>query len=312
MTIRVLAVAGLMLCAACGGDSAVQTRTIPGEPGLAYDVNGDYIYLLCAGSGSPVVVLESGLGGYHRDWDAVQPELARTTRVCSYDRAGLGFSQLAPKRTTAKEKASDLRDLLSAADVEGPYVLVGHSYGGMLVRVYAAEYAGDVAGVVLLDSSHPDQVKRFLGVLPPRRAGENEALRDLRRDLHFDDLPNPEGVDWTASSDETRVAGPLGDTLLIVVTAGQDEGPPELPAQVRRGIQHAWLEMQDDLARLSTDKVHVIAVHSPHYVMSNLGQPELVIRAIRAVKKAARSNAPLPPCAALFAAPAGKCVASAR
>ena len=143
--IRVLAVAALLLLAAgCGGDPAVQTRTPPGDIEATYAVHGDRLYLHCIGRGSPVVVLEAGGGGDRRGWDAVQPELARTTRVCSYDRAGLAFSDAASKRATATQKANDLHDLLLAADVDGPYVLVGHSYGGMLVRVYAARYPDDV------------------------------------------------------------------------------------------------------------------------------------------------------------------------
>ena len=311
--IRVLAVAALSLLAAgCGGDPAVQTRTPPGDIEATYAVDGDRLYLRCTGRGSPVVVLEAGGGGDHRGWDAVQPELARTTRVCSYDRAGLAFSDAAPKRATATEKANDLHALLLAADVDGPYVLVGHSYGGMLVRVYAARYPEDVAGVVLLDSSHPDQIERLLAALPPRRVGENAVVRDLRRFLADESQPNPEGVDWTASSDEARAAGSLGERPLIVVTAGKDEWPPQMPTQLARRLRHAWLEMQADLAQLSTNHVHVIAVYSPHLVMTNLGQPDLVIRAIRAVANAARSDAPLPRCSALFAAPAAKCVSSTR
>lgn len=309
--IRVLAVAALsLLAAACSSDPAVQTGTIPAEIDAAIAVGGDFLYLRCTGRGSPVVVLEAGGGGDHRGWDAVQPELARTTRVCSYDRAGLALSDAAPKRATATQKADDLHDLLSEADVRGPYVLVGHSYGGMLVRVYTARYPDDVAGVVLLDSSHPDQIERLLAALPPRRVGENAVIRDLRRFLTDESQPNPEGVDWTASADEARAAGSLGNRPLIVVTAGKDEWPPEMPAQVARRLRHAWLEMQRDIARLSTDHVHVIAVYSPHLVMTNLGQPDLVIRAIRVVTNAARSHAPLPRCSALFAAPAAKCVTS--
>ena len=100
--IRVLAVAALSLLAAgCGSDPAVQTRTPPGDIEATYAVHGDRLYLHCTGRGSPVVVLEAGLGGDHRGWDAVQPELARTTRVCSYDHAGLAFSDAAPKRATS-------------------------------------------------------------------------------------------------------------------------------------------------------------------------------------------------------------------
>ena len=107
----------------------------PGTLGLSIEARGNFLYLLCAGHGSPTVILEAGLGGDHRDWEPVQSEIALRTRVCSYDRLGIGFSQQAPKRATADQKADDLHALLAAANVDGPYVLVGHSYGGMLVRV---------------------------------------------------------------------------------------------------------------------------------------------------------------------------------
>jgi pimeloyl-ACP methyl ester carboxylesterase len=313
LTIRVLALAALaFIGAACGGHSTAKTRSVPGEPGLEYDARGSYLYLLCVGHGSPTVILEAGLGGDHRDWYWVQPEIARTTRVCSYDRSGLEFSQLAPKRATARAKVNDLHELLAAANVKGPYVLVGHSYGGMLVRVYADAYPRDVVGVVLLDSSHPDQANRSLAALPPRRPGEAQELRDLR--TAFRSLlhgPNPEGVDWKMSTDEARAAGPLGDKPLLVVTAGEEEwtGPTPLPGIDRR-LKRTWIAMQDELARQSTDSVHVIANYSPHFVMSNLGQPDLVIRAVRAVVTAAQSHARLPRCRDLFAAPAATCIGS--
>jgi pimeloyl-ACP methyl ester carboxylesterase len=306
-TLAVLAVVvPALVFAGCGGHAAAKSRTVPGDPGLEYEVHGNYLYLVCAGHGSPTVVLEAGLGEDHRDWSLVQPELAQTTRVCSYDRAGLGLSQLAPKRHTALEKARDLHGLLEAAGVDGPFVLVGHSYGGMLARVYAAAYPKDVAGLVLLDSSHPDQVRRFLATLP--RKGESRVLRELRKSLTA--TRNPEGVNWKASSEEDRAAGSLGDRPLVVVTAGEFETPPELasfPAIVH-GFRRAWLGMQDDLARLSTNHVHVVAVYSPHMVMTALGQPELVLHAIRAVVTAARDQDRLPACRALFKPPAARCV----
>ncbi len=310
---RVLALVLLALsCTGCGGHSAAETRTVPGEPGLQYDARGNFLYLLCAGRGSPTVILESGLGGDDRDWSLVQPQVARTTRVCSYDRSGLAFSQVAPKRRTAREKVDDLHALLAAARIPSPYILVGHSYGGMLVRVYAAAYASDVVGLVLLDSAHPDQVSRSLAALPPRRHGEPLALRQLRTGLRtgLALTANSEGVDLDASSDQTRAAGPIGDKPLIVVTAGERDWPPELaalPGIVRR-LDNAWFRMQDELAHLSPNTIHVIAVYSPHSVMSALGQPDLVIRAIHAVVEAARSHTHLPRCRHLFAPPAAKCL----
>jgi pimeloyl-ACP methyl ester carboxylesterase len=303
-----LAVAVLtLLAASCGGGARVQTRTVPGEPGLEYAVDGDYLYLVCVGHGSPVVVLEAGLGGDHRAWSDVQPELARTTRVCSYDRAGLGLSQLAPRRATATAKADELRDLLAAARVEPPYVLVGHSYGGLLVRVFAGAHADEVAGVVLVDASHPDQRRAFLQTLRARRVGENAAVRELRREI-VRVTPNPEGVDWRASSDEARAAGTLGSRPLVVVSAGHEDWPPGLPDLATRRLERTWLRLQSDLARLSTDAVHVIAVNSSHAVMATWGQPSVVIRAIRAVVHAARSQAQLPPCSALFEAGGVRCL----
>ena len=306
----VVLVAWCLGCVGCGGHSAAKTRTVVGWPGLRYEANGSFLYLLCTGTGSPTVILEAGLGEDHRDWALVQPEIAHTTRVCSYDRSGLGFSQDAPTRPSAREKASDLHALLAATAVHGPYVLVGHSYGGMLVHVYAATYASDVVGLVLLDSSHPDQISRFLATLPPRRTGEPQALSQLRKGLQLQaTTPNAEGVDWSESSDQARAAGSIGNKPLIVVTAGEFDstGLTAFPSIVHRA-HRAWLRMQDDLARLSPDSLHVIAVRSPHFVMSALGQPELVTRAIAAVVRAARAHTQLPRCRVLFAPPAAKCV----
>ncbi len=300
----------LLLCVSCGGHARVKSRTVPFEPGLQYDIDGNYLYLLCSGHGAPTVVLEAGYGDDHRAWSLVQPALAGTTRVCSYDRSGLGLSQLARKRATAREKADDLHALLEAADVPSPYVLVGHSYGGMLMRLFAATYKSDVAGVVLLDSSHPDQLRRSVAALPPARAGENAVLHELRAALASTKGPNPEGVNWTVSANETRAAGPLGETPLIVVTAAEHDWTPTLTPlpSINRRLDRAWLAMQDDLARLSSDSIHVIALYSPHYVMSSLGQPDLVRHAIRAVIRAVRAHTRLRSCRQLFPPPGAKCV----
>jgi pimeloyl-ACP methyl ester carboxylesterase len=316
MAIRVLPIAALVLvCAGCGGHavavreaahSAPKTRSVPGEPGLEYLVRGRFLYLLCEGEGSPTVVFESGLGDGHRAWQWVAPELANSTTVCTYDRAGLDFSQLAPKRATARAKVRDLHALLRAAGLRPPYVLVGHSYGGMLVHVYVSDYPRDVAAVVLLDSSHPDQQARMLAALPPARAGEGRALRSVRAALAPRNFPNPEGVDWSRSSDEARAAGSFGDKPLVVVTAGEHEGAA--PPVIARRLERAWLAVQNDLARLSSDSVHVVATRSPHYIQSNLGQPLLVIRIVRIVLHAVRTHTPLPPCRDLFHGAAARCV----
>ena len=111
----------------------------------------------CSGEGSPTVMLESGLGGPSVDWLMVQPEVAKFARVCSYDRAGYGWSDSGPKPRTSLQIAYELKRLLQAAGQQGPYVLVGHSMGGYDIRVYTGQYPTDVVGMVLVDASHEDQ-----------------------------------------------------------------------------------------------------------------------------------------------------------
>ena len=130
-------------------------------PGQVVDVGGYRLHLYCIGEnvmGSPTVILEQGLGGTSAAWARVQPEIAKTSRVCAYDRAGMGWSDLGPEPRDAQHIATELHSLLHNAGIPGPYVLVGWSFGGFYVRMYAGEYPTEVAGMVLLDSSHPDQL----------------------------------------------------------------------------------------------------------------------------------------------------------
>src|SRR5271157_4622287 len=126
--------------------------------GRAVDIGGRSLNINCAGSGSPAVILESGGGGYGGyGWRLVQSEVAKFTTVCWYDRAGEGWSDPAPAARSSATIVHDLQELLQRAPVAGPYVLVGHSIGGEYVRIFTAKFPSEVAGVVLVDSSHPDQ-----------------------------------------------------------------------------------------------------------------------------------------------------------
>jgi pimeloyl-ACP methyl ester carboxylesterase len=129
-------------------------------PGQLVDVGGYRMHLYCIGQGSPTVVLDSGLGDSWLPWYKVQPPIAQFTRVCSYDRAGLGWSDPSPHPRTSKMIAEELHTLLHKAGMAGPFVLAGHSMGGMNVRMYARLFPAEVAGVVLVDSVHPDQQRR--------------------------------------------------------------------------------------------------------------------------------------------------------
>jgi pimeloyl-ACP methyl ester carboxylesterase len=114
------------------------------------------LHLACAGEGGPTVVLEAALGASSISWSLVQPGLARLTRVCSYDRAGFGWSDRGPMPRTARRIASELHTLLQRAEVPPPYLLVGHSFGGIVARVFAHDYRDSVAGVVFVDPAHPE------------------------------------------------------------------------------------------------------------------------------------------------------------
>jgi pimeloyl-ACP methyl ester carboxylesterase len=174
-------------------------------PGQMIDVGGHSLYINCVGTGTPTVVIDAGWGDSSGAWSSwVQPGVARTTRVCTYDRAGMGYSEPGPLPRTAERFADELHTLLSGAGVPGPYVLVGHSLGGLPVRVFAHEYAVEVAGVVLIESMSPSGAKPSTSATPtqtdshsivdwvltlPARTG---VLRLVSGPLHLDEGLSPE------------------------------------------------------------------------------------------------------------------------
>src|SRR3989442_5860857 len=136
-------------------------------PGRLVDVGGHRLHIWCTGSGEPTVILENGLGGSGLvGWSFVQPEVAKFSRVCSYDRAGTGYSDPGPWPRTARRIAHELAQLLDRTGISGPLVLVGASIGGLLVRVFASEHGERVVGLVLVDASHEDQEVRVPRIAP--------------------------------------------------------------------------------------------------------------------------------------------------
>jgi pimeloyl-ACP methyl ester carboxylesterase len=154
------AVALLALAAVGAVYQAVATeragRAYP-APGEMVDVGGYRLHIDCAGRGGPTVVLDGGAGEMSADWALVQKEVSGTTRVCAYDRAGMGWSETGPEPRDAERISGELHALLEGAGIEGPYVLAGRSFGGLYMQTYAARYPDEVAGLALVESSHPEQ-----------------------------------------------------------------------------------------------------------------------------------------------------------
>jgi pimeloyl-ACP methyl ester carboxylesterase len=154
----------------------------PAAPGKLIDVGGYRLHIHCTGEGQPAVVFLYGGGAYSLDFSLVQPKVAKFTSACSYDRAGDAWSDIGPSPRTMRQNAYELHSLLSGAEIKGPYVLVGHSYGGILARIYARDYPEEVAGMVLVDSTHEstqlifnDKVKRI------RLLSSGKAIPPVRR-----------------------------------------------------------------------------------------------------------------------------------
>ncbi|MSP21705.1 MAG: alpha/beta fold hydrolase [Dehalococcoidia bacterium] len=138
---------------------AIDVRTYP-PPGVLVDVWWHRLHIVCVGTGSPTVVIDAGLGDWSTTWSLVQPEVAKSTRTCTYDRAGSGWSDPDPQPRVASAFARELHTLLARADEPGHYVLVGHSMGGLTMQLFAREYASEVAGLVLIESMNHEAPTR--------------------------------------------------------------------------------------------------------------------------------------------------------
>ena len=260
------------------------------------DIGGRKLTLQSQGTGQPAVIIESGFGlptVESGEWKTVCDEIAKTNQVCIYDRAGLGSSDPAPaKPRTSRDVAEDLHELLVAAKVRGPYVLVGHSVGGFHVRVFAGMYPKDVAGIVLVDSAHPDQDSKWLAALGPAMPGEDPAVqsaRDFLTSRMTKPIEKPEPFDAAASCAQVRAAGSLGNKPLAVVTHSPNwRMVPDLPDDVSKKLEDIGLQLQNDLAALSTDNTHVIATRAGHEI--HVDEPALVIKAIREVVAKVRAG----------------------
>ncbi len=245
-------------------------------PGKLVDVGGYQLYILCTGEGSPTVVLDSGRGGGSDDWQNVQPELAKFTRVCSYDRAGYGFSDPGPTPRTGQQIVNELHKLLVNAGIEAPYVLVGHSSGGLHVRLYASQYPDEVVGMALIDPSHEDQRLRI-----PAEIWNVATPTPEPGTADYDEFVARPETD--AQVRAHRVLPPkLREMPLVVLTGNQR--PSTLPGIPEALLNQAWQTVQEmwaELTLLSSNGRRLIAKKSGHDIPRD--QPEAVIEAIQQI-----------------------------
>lgn len=307
LRVGAMAVVALTSLAVVGGlwewrSEAADARAFP-PPGRLVDVGGHRMHLVCVGAGRPTVVIEAGLGDWSTAWSLVQPEVAKITRTCTYDRGGSGWSDPGPEPRIASAFSGELRALLVNADERGPYVVVGHSMGGLTAQLFARDYASDVVGLVLIESMNsgtttpPASEVRTATNLPavvrlpvrgvgrlgiaraltflgdplgasppqlPREAAAASAARGVTADHLQAFVDEFRGIsEGLAQAAEVRSLGTLPVT---VVTAGEKSADANWPAK------------QADLLRLSSDSRQVTAEGSGHNV--HLDRPADAIAAI--------------------------------
>ena len=283
--------------------------------------DGRTLNLYCIGAGSPTVILEAGIGGGAYDWRSVQSRLGQQTRVCAYDRAGVGRSPTGPFPRDTRAQVADLEALLSAAKVRPPYVLVGHSMGAFNARLYATRHKRDVAGIVLVDPSVEDQIPLLYAAAPSIRANDQRQMNQLRACADVRRTPAtaanctrsaPEGFpadlaakfaegygrgfyetvlseaeSFIAVASRQMKAEPrnLGSIPLIVLTRGKRSN--NLPANEAEAEWHLVKEMHARIAGLSRAGSHRVVEGADHYIQ--LEKPDAVLSAVAEVIRRTKS-----------------------
>ena len=278
-------------------------------PGQLVDIGGYRLHLWCTGNGAPAVILDTGLGGSSAGWGLVQPDVARFTRACSYDRAGMGYSDPGPSPRTARRIANELARLLDRSGIAGPVVLVGASIAGFNVRVFASDHPERAAGLVLVDASHETDrhevppMARFVpllstvGVLRLFGVSFGQTVESL-----------PPSVQRYALATRFRAAGyraaadeiiHIRESVSEVTSSRRKLTIPVVVVTGARGADENWRQLQQDLTSLSERGCLMIARQSGHVV--SVDQPEIVVEAIRAIVDTSRGRNDVSLCARIGA-----------
>jgi pimeloyl-ACP methyl ester carboxylesterase len=314
LVVFILVAVGVVFIVGARAKAALKAKYPP--IGQMVDVGGYKLHLYCQGTGNPTVVMDAGAGSTGLYWSLVQPEIAKSVRTCVYDRAGYGWSEKSPQPRSVKVMVNELHSLLSNANIAGPYVLVGHSLGGIIVRQYAQSYPQDVVGMVLVDSAQEQQFQRFpaeivaatnQGITQSRRLEllvatglpalnpaqvplESKLPKEAAEAYRALVLANPNHLVTARGEIEALERGDtppvktLGDLPLIVLSHGHFD--PEtmgaaISAEVADQYEQVWQELQVELAALSSRGKRIVAEQSGHNI--HLDQPELVISAIQEI-----------------------------
>lgn len=280
-------------------------------PGELIDIGGYGLHLNCTGErqkDQPIVIIEAGSGSISADWVFVQPEISKFTRVCTYDRAGLGWSDPGPEPRSSQQYATELHTLLVKADEEPPYVLVAHSYGGHTVRIYTEAHTKDVVGMILVDTRHPTIMMpagemsagqwklweifarcgffRLMGKqawesrVPSMSKISNYPYKILLVPQYFE-TGRLESFVTIESDKQAAETGPFGDLPLVVISHEIPDLFASLPPSEMEAAEEIWQTGQRDLTNLSTNTKFLIAEGSGHNI--SVENPMIIIEAVRSM-----------------------------
>lgn len=269
-------------------------------PGNMYDVGGYDLQMYCVGSGGPTVIVDIGLGSSSMEWLPIQADVRQHTRICTYDRAGYGWSDEGPGPRTATLLTEELHTLLKKAQEAPPYILVGHSFGGYIVQYFAETYPDEVAGMILVESSHPEQAARLSQLSDPATDDDidksrpdtinpvmlsqargdprgtpqeiGEFLNSRRKALfsQMDELSH-----FAESGKQVAARRPLPEIPLLVLSRGQ---PVWGDSEAGKKAEAEWQLLQRELAELTNTAEQRIAAESGHHI--HMDQPAFVVDAI--------------------------------
>ncbi|MBL8155547.1 MAG: alpha/beta hydrolase [Anaerolineae bacterium] len=291
-----------------GSGAMAEAQSSP-DPLHTIDIDGRQQFISCLGKGSPTIIIDAGMGEWSLHWLGIQSHLSQTTRTCVYDRAGYGYSDMSESPRTGEQIVAELHALLAAAEVEPPYLLVGHSLGGVHMRLYTHQYSDEVVGLVLIDSTPSDvSLPTEMQQLMAESYAQFPQLADLAAQgaIKPEQMPVPaylptdltaqyqqqvatEGFFTTLYGEYNALpetmqavdeAADLGDLPLTVIAARlADEGyPPDLLPTMERYQAEDWLPAQERLTQLSSNSQIIIADHSHHHIQFD--EPDVIIEGV--------------------------------